>query len=294
MFPGPAAMRAGLTRSARSSCRPPPLDRRRTRCPVGGTFWTVKHRDSSCQWTVMPRPAPCQCLPTQRGQHRETVGRAAVRGELTRAPAPPRARPDRGRRCAGPPHAADRGPGEGTVSRPGRGPGTDGGSAATLPRGDRRWECDRSRHDPLSARRSASPPSSGYLCCTLAARDRCRRPAPRHRSLILQQRTRIVDTSTTLVDSSTVPSRRATRPRSTAAPCPTPRPDTTPPPPPIVVAATGDMSCPLIDPVTPTKCHAAAVSDAILREPDLAAALRPRRPAVRGRQPRGLHARPTS
>ena len=57
-----------------------------------------------------------------------------------------------------------------------------------------------------------------------------------------------------------------TRQGSTAAPCRTARPT---PPPPIVVAAAGDLSCPLSDPVTPTECQAAAVSDALLGLPDL-------------------------
>ena len=99
----------------------------------------------------------------------------------------------------------------------------------------------------------------------------------------------LVDTSTTLVDSSSVPpSSSDTTAVDSSSSAPDTPVDTTAPPPPIVVAAAGDMSCPLADPVTPTKCHAAAVSDAMLREPEPRAALRPRRPAVRRRQPPGL------
>lgn len=80
----------------------------------------------------------------------------------------------------------------------------------------------------------------------------------------------VVESSTSLADSTSVPpssSDTTVVDSSTVADTPV---DTTDPPAPIVVAAAGDMSCPLADPVTPTKCHAAAVSDAMLREPDLA------------------------
>jgi hypothetical protein len=75
----------------------------------------------------------------------------------------------------------------------------------------------------------------------------------------------LVFDSTTVADSSSVPpsSSDSTVVDSTV-------PDSTDPTAPIVVAATGDMSCPLGDAVTPTRCQAGAVSDALLRLPDLA------------------------
>jgi hypothetical protein len=79
----------------------------------------------------------------------------------------------------------------------------------------------------------------------------------------------LVDSSTTLVDSSSVPTSSSDTTAVDSSTVPDTPVDTTPPPPPIVVAAAGDMSCPLADPVTPTKGQAAAVSDAMLREPDL-------------------------
>jgi hypothetical protein len=77
--------------------------------------------------------------------------------------------------------------------------------------------------------------------------------------------------STTVADSSSVPpsSSDSTAVDSSSTVGSTP-PDPTDPAAPIVVAATGDMSCPLSDAVTPTRCQAAAVSDALLREPGLA------------------------
>ena len=100
----------------------------------------------------------------------------------------------------------------------------------------------------------------------------------------------LVDSSTTLVDSSSVAAfverhdggRQQHRARHA-------RSDTTAPPPPIVVAAAGDMSCPLADPVTPTKCQAGSRLRRHAPRARPRAALRPRRPAVRGRQPPGLH-----
>jgi Calcineurin-like phosphoesterase len=80
----------------------------------------------------------------------------------------------------------------------------------------------------------------------------------------------LVYDSTTVVDSSSVPpsSSDSTGVDSSTVPDST-VPDPTTPPPPIVVAAAGDLSCPLSDPVTPTKCQAGAVSDALLGLPDL-------------------------
>ncbi len=37
----------------------------------------------------------------------------------------------------------------------------------------------------------------------------------------------------------------------------------------MVVAAAGDLSCPIGDPVTPTSCHAGAISDALVALADL-------------------------
>ena len=80
----------------------------------------------------------------------------------------------------------------------------------------------------------------------------------------------LVDSSTTLLDSTSVPPSSSDTTVVDSSTVPDTPVDTTSPPAPIVVAAAGDMSCPLSDPVTPTKCQAAAVSDAMLREPDLA------------------------
>ena len=207
-FSAHAAMRVGLTRSARSSCRPPPLHRRGTRCPVGGTIGTVKHRDSSCQWTVTPRPAPCQRVPTQRGQRRGLVRPRGVSSELIRGAAGCGAGARRvlGRRCAGAPPAAVRGQGERQRrSRPGLGHGTAGGSAATLPPGDRRWECDRSQTRSMVG---AALGVSAVLGLPLL-HPRSGEPVPptgSETSIVDTATTdTLVDTSTTLVDSSTCP-----------------------------------------------------------------------------------------
>ena len=228
-FSAHAAMRVGLTRSARSSCRPPPLHRRGTRCPVGGTIGTVKHRDSSCQWTVTPRPAPCQRVPTQRGQRRGLGHRAASRRADPRRGGLPR---ERAPRCsdggdAGAPHAADRGPvSERTSAR-----AADRASTTARPVGPRL----RSRraigggnatdhgtiHGRRGARRqrrpgaTAAPPSQRRT----GASDR----QPRLRSLILQQLTLLLTAQQRSSTARVSRPRRATRRRSTAAPCPTHR-----------------------------------------------------------------------
>jgi hypothetical protein len=80
----------------------------------------------------------------------------------------------------------------------------------------------------------------------------------------------LLDSSTTLVDSTSVPPSSTDTTVVDSSTVPDTPVDTADPPAPIVVAAAGDMSCPLSDPVTPTKCQAAAVSDAMLREPALA------------------------
>ena len=95
-------------------------------------------------------------------------------------------------------------------------------------------------------------------------------PTPSETSIVDTATTdTVVDSSTTLSDSSSSsPSSDSTVVDSTTVPDST-LPDTTAPAPPILVAAAGDLSCPLGDPVTATTCQAGAVSDALLGLPDL-------------------------
>ena len=108
---------------------------------------------------------------------------------------------------------------------------------------------------------AAAPPAHGRAGPSDALRD----ISP----LILQQPTLLLTAQQPSSDSSSSsPSSDSTVVDSSTVPDST-LPDTTAPAPPIVVAAAGDLSCPLGDPVTATKCQAGAVSDALLGLPDL-------------------------